>query len=202
MLNDKDKEYLKQNVEKKIDNLDKKLDSKKSSATNPQKSKSLNELYKDKKEDKDKLLEALQEREKKGENTLAQKIEMLNLTIKKSLPEEFKDGVKAMTTTMKQGGSQALKGVDSIITKIASVNPMLAMLYSGGKDISKAAWNITAGTAKMGFGLAKGIGQGTAGILKSAFNLFNRRKKQEEETRKIFISTGNQKTNLWFRFNR
>lgn len=183
MLNNEDKKYLKDTVEKKLDNLDKKIDkgvngAKSASNPNSEIGKKLNDLYKQNqdREDREKLIEELQKKVNSGDATLAQKIELINQNLQKKIPDDVRDAWKMTAAEMKTGGKQAAKGIDSLITKIARVNPMLAMLYASSKDITKAAWDITAGTAKFGVGLAKGA----AGILNSAVNMFKKKEEKEE----------------------
>ena len=189
MLNDDDKRYLKNNIENRLDKLDAKVgkveaSSKRVSQPKPdtEAGKKLADLLKQsqEKDDKEKLLEELKDRDTRGENTLAQKMELLSLTLKTAIPEDVQDALKDLNKTVKDGANQAGKGIAHLTQKVMMSNPLTAMLYQN-RDLLKAGWDITAGTAKMGWGVAKGIGKGTMGILNSAANLFKKKEKPVEE---------------------
>ena len=119
---------------------------------------------KQEKKDKEDLLNALLERDKKGEATLAQKFEMLKLTIDKSIPDDFKEGSAALGKSLKGGASQAGRGLAHLNERLMMSNPITAMLYQN-RDLLGAGWDIAAGTLKMGLGAAQGIGRGAAVFL-------------------------------------
>lgn len=203
MLNNDDKKYLKENIEKRLDNLDKKVGNvskSKGSAnidTSTPSGKRLNELLSQdrEKENRKQLLAELQKKNENGEATLAQKIEMMNLSLKTAIPDDFKEAVKDsgkilkdVGKDVKRGTNRALGGVDSIITRMMGMNPLTAMLWSAGKDITRDLWNIGAGAAQAGWGIAKGVGRGAVNIGKgvgsifnSAVNLFKPKPKKEED---------------------
>ena len=202
MLNNDDKKYLKENIEKRLDNLDKKVGNvskSKDSAnidTSTPSGKRLNELLSQdrEKENRKQLLAELQKKNENGEATLAQKIEMMNLSLKTAIPDDFKEAVKDSGKILKdvgkdvqRGTNRALGGVDSIITRMMGMNPLTAMLWSAGKDITRDLWNIGAGAAQAGWGIAKGVGRGAVNIGKgvgsifnSAVNLFKPKPKKED----------------------
>ena len=103
-MNEKDREYLKNNIEKKLDNIDKKVSSPSTTA------KTLKELYSEQSKERRKLIEDYKKQDDNGEATLAQKIELLKASIETSIPKDFKDGMKAMGNTMNKGANQALSG--------------------------------------------------------------------------------------------
>ena len=189
-LNDDDKKFIKDNIGKKVDDLGKKVEK--------LESKSFRDTYKNHgklgefqrqaelKKERQALIEELQERNKKGEATLAEKIELMSQTIKTSIPQDFKDGVKAMSGTMKNGANQVGSGLSAINRKIMMSNPLTAMLYQN-RDILKALGDVGMGTLKMGWGVAKGIGYGASGVVNSAVNLFKKKnpKPLEEEVSEL-----------------
>ena len=202
MFNKKDKEYLQKNIEKKIDDLDKKVESvkanaqKTSSTNNTSKEanknsyenlrasdpnspigKRLTELYKDKarQDDRDKLIAALEEKQTQGEATLAEKIELMNLNLQKSLPKDFVDGVRSMGDTMKKGASQMGAGMNVITQKLMMSNPLTAMLYQN-RALFGAVGNIGVGALRMGWGALQGIGAGTGSMLRAAIGFGRKRK--------------------------
>lgn len=135
---------------------------------------------KQEKKDKEDLLNALLERDKKGEATLAQKFEMLKLTIDKSIPDDFKEGSAALGKSLKGGASQAGRGLAHLNERLMMSNPITAMLYQN-RDLLGAGWDIAAGTLKMGLGAAQGIGRGVASVLNSAVNLFKKKNQKAVE---------------------
>lgn len=193
-MNEEDRKYLKNNIEKKLDNIEKTVSSNKPS--NSETGKKLSELYKGSKErdERQQLFEELKKKNDNGEATLAQKIELMNQTIKASIPDDFKDAVKdtgkimkSMGADMKKGASRSMQGVDSLITRIMNINPLTGMLWATGKGISKDLWNIGSGVAQAGFGVAKGIGKGVlnagkgvGSIFNAAVNMFQKKEKPAE----------------------
>ena len=140
--------------------------------------KRLTEMYKDKQrqDDRDKLIAALEEKQTQGEATLAEKIELMNLNLQKSLPKDFVDGMKSMGDTMKKGASQMGAGMNVITQKLMMSNPLTAMLYQN-RALFGAVGNIGIGALRMGWGALKGIGTGTGSMVKAASSVFSRRKK-------------------------
>lgn len=189
-LNDDDKKFIKDNIGKKVDDLGKKVEK--------LETKSFRDTYKNHgklgefqrqaelKKERQALIEELQERNKKGEATLAEKIELMSQTIKTSIPQDFKDGVKAMSGTMKNGANQVGSGLSVINRKIMMSNPLTAMLYQN-RDVLKALGDVGMGTLKMGWGVAKGIGYGASSVVNSAVNLFKKKnpKPLEEEVSEL-----------------
>ena len=192
MLNKDDKEYLKNNVEKKIDDIDRKIEigdrnvsaEVKKAVTDPNShfGKKLKAIYdkQNEKDDRDKYIDELLTKKDKGEATLAEKVELIKASLDKKLPDDFKDGMKAMTDTMKKGGSQAMQGISHLTGRIMMSNPLTAMLWEN-RDVLKAVGDIGLGGLKMGAGLLGAVGKGTAGILKASVNLFKKKKKQKIE---------------------
>lgn len=199
MLNNEDKKYIQNNIEKKLDKIENKVSNSFKSAqmAETKSGKRLAELLAQNKEksDKQKLIEELQSKSQKGEATLAEKIELLNLNLKSAFPDDVKDALKnnaqvlkSMGKDVSKGSSQALKGMDSLVTRMMGMNPLTAMLWSAGKGITRDIWNIGAGAAQMGWGVTKGIAQFAgngikcaAGLVNSAINMFQKKKKSEKK---------------------
>ena len=179
-MNEKDREYLKNNIEKKLDNIDKKVSSPSTTA------KTLKELYSEQSKERRKLIEDYKKQDDNGEATLAQKIELLKASIETSIPKDFKDGMKAMGNTMKKGANQALSGASNLTGRVMGLTPLTALLWQN-RDIAKAFWDMGIGGAKMGVGLAQGaitgVTTGVKGLYQGAANLleWNKEKKPKEE---------------------
>lgn len=203
MLNEDDKKYLKGNIEKKIDDLDKKLSSKKASeksASNPNSEigKKLNELYKKdaEKDDTKKYIEELQKKSDNGEATLAQKIEILSLNLKSALPDDFKEAVKETSANIKKGANQAMSGASHLTGRLMGLTPLTAMLWQN-RDIAKAMWDMGIGGAKAIGSAIGGIGRGAAGLVNASVNMFKKKNKpqteeevpEQEETPKAVIDS-------------
>ena len=125
MIDDESKKFIKDTIE---DAIDKKLDDrdKKSAAQ-----KRIEDLKNEKKslEDRKKLLAELQERDKKGENTIAQKFEMLKLSVDNAIPQDLKDAYSGASKTIGSGVSQVGKGLGHLTQKAMLSNPLTAFLY-------------------------------------------------------------------------
>lgn len=179
-MNEKDREYLKNNIEKKLDNIDKKVSSPSTTA------KTLKELYSEQSKERRKLIEDYKKQDDNGEATLAQKIELLKASIETSIPKDFKDGMKAMGNTMKKGANQALSGASHLTGRVMGLTPLTALLWQN-RDIAKAFWDMGVGGAKMGVGLAQGaitgLTTGVKGLYQGAANLlkWNKKDKPKEE---------------------
>lgn len=179
-MNEKDREYLKNNIEKKLDNIDKKVSSPSTTA------KTLKELYSAQSKERRKLIEDYKKQDDNGEATLAQKIELLKASIETSIPKDFKDGMKAMGNTMKKGANQALSGASHLTGRVMGLTPLTALLWQN-RDIAKAFWDMGVGGAKMGVGLAQGaitgLTTGVKGLYQGAANLlkWNKKDKPKEE---------------------
>ena len=175
MIDDESKKFIKDTIE---DAIDKKLDDrdKKSAAQ-----KRIEDLKNEKKslEDRKKLLAELQERDKKGENTIAQKFEMLKLSVDNAIPQDLKDAYSGASKTIGSGASQVGKGLGHLTQKAMLSNPLTAFLYQN-RDVFGAVGDIGIGAAKMGWGAVKGIGHGALGLANTAMNMF--KPKEEEQT--------------------
>lgn len=179
MLNDDDKKYLKDNIENPLHNLDKQVqDLAKSSSASPKRPQPK------KKETIEDRLTALEEAERKGEATIAQKIELMNLSLKTAIPEDFKQTMKETGATMKKGMKQVGQGLDQAIAPIMMSNPLTAMLYQS-KDVIAA---LTGGTLKVGagaikgaFGVGKAVASGAAGLLSNAINMFKKKPQADSQ---------------------
>lgn len=177
-MNEEDRKYLKNNIEKKIDNIEKSVSSSSKPSLESQSSKSLKDLYnaKSERDSRRKLLEEYKKQNENGEATIAQKMELLKETIETSIPKDFKDGMKAMGATMKKGANQALSGASHLTGRLMDLNPLTALLWQN-RDIAKAVWDMGAGSLKMGWGLAKGttnfVSNGVKGLYNGASALLN-----------------------------
>ena len=175
MIDDESKKFIKDTIE---DAIDKKLDDrdKKSAAQ-----KRIEDLKNEKKslEDRKKLLAELQERDKKGENTIAQKFEMLKLSVDNAIPQDLKDAYSGASKTIGSGASQVGKGLGHLTQKAMLSNPLTAFLYQN-RDVFGAVGDVGIGAAKMGWGAVKGIGHGALGLANTAMNMF--KPKEEEQT--------------------
>lgn len=185
MLDDNSKKFIKETIE---DAIDKKLDDREKKT---QASKRLDDLKYEKRslEDRKKLLAELQTRDKKGENTIAQKFEMMKLAVDNVIPQDIKDAYKSSTKTIGNGASQIGQGISHLTERAMLSNPITAFLYNN-RDILGAVGDIGIGTAKMGWGALKGIGHGALGLANSAVNLFKPKQEEEdteEETEKLNI---------------
>lgn len=175
MINDDDKKFIKESIdnaiEKKLTDHIKKTEARKR----------LEQLDYEKrsKEDREKLLAELQERDKRGENTLAQRFEMLKLTIDTAIPDDVKDALRDTSKTIGKGASQVGKGLGTINRKLMLSNPITAMLYNN-RDLLGAGWDIAAGGAKMAWGGIKGAAQGAAGLFNMAMNARKAKENSEE----------------------
>lgn len=185
MLDDNSKKFIKDTIE---DAIDKKLDDRDKKT---QASKRLDDLKYEKRslEDRKKLLAELQTRDKKGENTIAQKFEMMKLAVDNVIPQDIKDAYKSSSKTIGNGASQVGQGISHLTERAMLSNPITAFLYNN-RDILGAVGDIGIGTAKMGWGALKGIGHGALGLANSAINLFKPKQEDEdteEETEKLNI---------------
>lgn len=205
MLNEDDKKYLKGNIEKKIDDLDKKMSKKSSSAksvNNPttEIGKKLQELYKkdEEREDTKKYLEELKNKNDNGEATIAQKIEMLSLNLKTAIPDDFKIAMKETSASMKKGANQAISGANHLVGRAMMTNPLTALLWQN-RDIAKAMWDMGMGGAKILGSAIGGIGRGAAGLVNASVNMFKKKDKpkteeevpEQEETPRSVIDSDN-----------
>lgn len=185
MLDDNSKKFIKETIE---DAIDKKLDDRDKKT---QAGKRLDDLKYEKRslEDRKKLLAELQTRDKKGENTIAQKFEMMKLAVDNVIPQDIKDAYKSSAKTIGNGASQIGQGINHLTERAMLSNPITAFLYNN-RDILGAVGDIGIGTAKMGWGALKGIGHGALGLANSAINLFKPKQEDEdteEETEKLNI---------------
>ena len=205
MLNEDDKKYLKGNIEKKIDDLDKKMSKKSSSAKSVNNhtteiGKKLQELYKkdEEREDTKKYLEELKNKNDNGEATIAQKIEMLSLNLKTAIPDDFKVAMKETSASMKKGANQAISGASHLVGRAMMTNPLTALLWQN-RDIAKAMWDMGMGGAKILGSAIGGIGRGAAGLVNASINMFKKKDKpkteeevpEQEETPRSVIDSDN-----------
>lgn len=184
-LNDDDKKYVKKTVDDSLDNKFKEMEkSAFKNATNPNehKNKYVEKLKKEdqEKEDLHELLLELRERDKKGQNTIAQKVEMLNLTMKEAIPDDFRDAVKETGANIKKGASQSLRGLESLTGRVMNTNPLTAFLWAN-RGIVGDVWNIGAGAVNAGLGAVKGVAKGAAGLVNASINMFKKKKSKKQE---------------------
>lgn len=168
-INDDDKKFIKNTINDALSNFEAKTESKR-------------KLFDLKRQEEDKkareeYLKELKERDAKGEATIAQKFEMLKLSVDNAIPEDLKDAWSGSKQAIGKGANQLGKGLSTINKKIMMSNPLTAMLYNN-RDLFGAGFNIAAGGLKMGWGALKGLGTGAAGLLNAAINS----KKKNEET--------------------
>ena len=186
MLNNEDKKYLKENIERRLDKIEDRLDGsnknvseqslkvlseqEKAQKFREEISKKFNSLYKDQKtpDEKKDYKHNLQKLDDMGIATLAEKVELLKLQIKDSVPKEFTDAVKQSGKLAKQGANQALKGASNIVGKAMNLNPLTAMIWAQRGLVGDVA-NIGIGGVKAVAGgvgaLAGGVGKLTSAAL-------------------------------------
>ena len=153
-INDDDKKFIKNTINDALSNFEAKTESKR-------------KLFDLKRQEEDKkareeYLKELKERDAKGEATIAQKFEMLKLSVDNAIPEDLKDAWSGSKQAIGKGANQLGKGLSTINKKIMMSNPLTAMLYNN-RDLFGAGFNIAAGGLKMGWGALKGLGTGAAG---------------------------------------
>lgn len=175
MIDDESKKFIKNTVE---DAIDKKFDDRDRKSAYKQR---LDELKYEKRsaEDRKRLLEELKERDKKGETTIAQKFEMLKLSVDDAIPEELKDAAKTGTETMGKGFSQMGRGLGHLTQRAMMSNPVTAFLYAN-RDILGAGLDVGVGALKAGWGAIKGIGHGALGLANMASKMFRKPNEEEE----------------------
>lgn len=175
-INDDDKKFIKDTIENAIE---KRMDT--FEKTNDMKQKSQQLKWEEtRKKDRDAYLAELQQRDKKGEATIAQKMEMLKLSVDKAIPEDLKNAAKSGGRTIANGANQLGAGLGHLNERLMMSNPLTAMLYQN-RDILGAIGNVGIGAAKIGWGATKGLAQGVAGLFNTAVNAF-KPKDNEEET--------------------
>lgn len=187
-LSENDKKFIKENINSKFNNLEKKVDNLAAKSFkdaykpgNGESGKRLSEIQKQQQEKRDTaaLIELLEEKNKNGEATIAEKIELMSKTLKSSIPDDFIDGVKALSGSVKEGASQTGKGLAHLNKRLMMSNPLTAMLYQN-RDILGALKDVGVGTLKMGWGVTKGISTGAAGLINNAINLKKKKKEKKE----------------------
>lgn len=174
-LNDDDKKFIKKTVD---DAVDKKTTSFEKSAAN-EKSSRLKAQIEERKE-RQAYLKQLKELQTNGDATMAQKFELMKEEINSKISQDIKDTVKTTMDTVGKGANtvgrgvgKATSGVDSLITRMASINPILAALYSGTKGVTRDIWNIGAGSVQAALGgaqMAWGAGKAAVGLVGSTMN--------------------------------
>lgn len=194
MLDDQSKKFIQDTIENAID---RKFDEQGKQTQAKQK---LDDLHYEKRalEDRKKLLEELQQRDKKGENTIAQKFEMMNLAITNAIPQDVTKGLKdayaSGAKTVKNGANQIGAGLSHLTQRAMLSNPITAFLYNN-RDILGALGDVGIGAAKMGWGAVKGVGQGALSLANSAVNMFKRSKNKNNEEEEETEETGLSKLN-------
>ena len=175
-MNENDKKFITNTFE---DVLDKKFDTLQKAIIDQQKT---YQQYVEERteEDKESLLKELQDQTNKGNSTLAKQIEQLKL--------EREDKTKQALKSVRAGGKSILHGSDQILTQIASIHPMLSILYGGTKTIGKGTWNIGKGLFGVGkglFGLGKTAVGGVNGLVQNFSKMFNKKQTSEEQTEDV-----------------
>ena len=175
MIDDESKKFIKETIENTIDNKLSEHDKK------TQASKRLDELKYEKRslEDRKKLLAELDNKDKKGQATIAEKFEKLKLSVDTAIPQDFKDAWKTGSQGVQAGASQVGKGIGHLTQRAMMSNPLTAFLYQN-RDILGAVGDIGIGTAKAGIGALKGLGHGALGLANSVKNLFHKGEDEEQ----------------------
>lgn len=184
-INDDDKKFIKDTIENAIE---KRMDT--FEKTNDMKQKSQQLKWEEtRKKDRDAYLAELQQRDKRGEATIAQKMEMLKLSVDKAIPEDLKNAAKSGGKTIANGANQMGAGLGHLNARLMMSNPLTAMLYQN-RDIFSAIGDVGIGAAKVGWGATKGLAQGVAGLFNTAVNSFKKTKDEEsvEEEQTSFFS--------------
>lgn len=164
-INDDDKKFIKDTIN---DAIDSKLESYEAKTESKQR---LNELKKEKqeKEDRKALIAELRDRDKKGENTLAQKMELLKLSVDNVIPKDVKNALSAAGKGVQSGASQIGSGISHLTGKAMMTNPLTALLWQN-RDIFKALGDIGIGGLKVGASVLGGASGAVFGALGSLFN--------------------------------
>ena len=175
-MNENDKKFITNTFE---DVLDKKFDTLQKAIIDQQKT---YQQYVEERtdEDKESLLKELQTQTNKGNSTLAKQIEQLKL--------EREHRTKQALKSVKDGGKSLLHGSDQILTQIASIHPMLSVLYGGTKTLGKGTWNIGKGLFGVGKGLyrlGKGAVSGVNALVQNFSKMFNKKQTSDEQTEDV-----------------
>lgn len=170
-INDDDKKFIKDTIDNALSNYEKKSDDKLKKYEENRK-----KLSKQERED---YIAILQKKNEQGEATLAQKFEMLKLSVENVVPEDLKDAFSSGKKAVKGGLNQAGRGLEHITGRIMETNPLTALLWQN-RDLIKAGLDIGVGGIRAVGGVAKGAALGAAGLFNQALNM--RKKQQAEET--------------------
>lgn len=170
-INDDDKKFIKDTIDNALSNYEKKSDDKLKKYEENRK-----KLSKQERED---YIAILQKKNEQGEATLAQKFEMLKLSVENAVPEDLKDAFSSGKKAVKGGLNQAGRGLEHITGRIMETNPLTALLWQN-RDLIKAGLDIGVGGIRAVGGVAKGAALGAAGLFNQALNM--RKKQQAEET--------------------
>lgn len=177
MIDDESKKFIKDTIDNAIDRKFKENNKK----SEYQKRSDDLKLNKKTIEEQKKFLAELKELNKKGETTIAQKFEILKLSIDTAIPQDFKDAVKVATPIMKQGAGQIGRGISKITEKAMMLTPLTAFLYQN-RDIFGAIGDIAGGTLKVGWGGIRGTAHGALGLFNNVKHLFKSSKESQETT--------------------
>ena len=172
-INNDDKKFIKDTIDNALSNYEKKSDDKLKKYEENRK-----KLSKQERED---YIAILQKKNEQGEATLAQKFEMLKLSVENAVPEDLKDAFSSGKKAVKGGLNQAGRGLEHITGRIMETNPLTALLWQN-RDLIKAGLDIGVGGIRAVGGVAKGAALGAAGLFNQALNM--RKKQQAEETDK------------------
>lgn len=170
-INDNDKKFIKDTIDNALFNYEKKSDDKLKKYEENRK-----KLSKQERED---YIAILQKKNEQGEATLAQKFEMLKLSVENAVPEDLKDAFSSGKKAVKGGLNQAGRGLEHITGRIMETNPLTALLWQN-RDLIKAGLDIGVGGIRAVGGVAKGAALGAAGLFNQALNM--RKKQQAGET--------------------
>ena len=170
-INNDDKKFIKDTIDNALSNYEKKSDDKLKKYEENRK-----KLSKQERED---YIAILQKKNEQGEATLAQKFEMLKLSVENAVPEDLKDAFSSGKKAVKGGLNQAGRGLEHITGRIMETNPLTALLWQN-RDLIKAGLDIGVGGIRAVGGVAKGAALGAAGLFNQALNM--RKKQQAEET--------------------
>lgn len=170
-INDNDKKFIKDTIDNALSNYEKKSDDKLKKYEENRK-----KLSKQERED---YIAILQKKNEQGEATLAQKFEMLKLSVENAVPEDLKDAFSSGKKAVKGGLNQAGRGLEHITGRIMETNPLTALLWQN-RDLIKAGLDIGVGGIRAVGGVAKGAALGAAGLFNQALNM--RKKQQAGET--------------------
>lgn len=176
-LDDKDKKFIKDTIDNSVN---KNVDSQMKKTTTEWKRESLSRSQEERIQ-RAKYIEELKKVQDDGQATMAQKFELFKEEMKQTIPDDFKNTWKDVSSTVGKGANKLGSGLDKAASRLMNLNPITAMLWNN-KDI---LGDLIGGTAQMGWGLMKGVGGAAAGIVNNATNNIISKikgsKKQKEE---------------------